>query len=65
MPVYASPGVKLESDMVAPRHVLALAKSSTCQILNGFKDAERQSNSRTVYIDPLLRKSYKTLAPLP
>lgn len=65
VPVYASPGVRFEADTVAPRHALAIPRSSKCEILAAFRNAENSSGGKGVFIDPMLRKSYKELPPLP
>ena len=65
VPVYASPGICFLSDTVAPRHQLALAHGQPCEILMIFKAAERDSGGNGAYMDPMLRKSYKELPPLP
>lgn len=67
VPVYASPGLQMThlSDLEGPKHKLALASTDNCDIIAAFRNAERQAGQSGVYIDPMLRKSYKGLAPLP
>ena len=52
-------------DLEKGNHRLALPKGSLCEILTAFKVADRQSGNTGVFIDPIMCKSYKGLAPLP
>ena len=52
-------------DLEKVNHPLALLRNSQCEILSAFMMVERQSGRCGVYIDTMLCKSYKGLAPLP
>lgn len=51
-------------DTLAPNHKLALNGSEECEILAASKNAEQEAGGGSVFINPLLCKSYRDLAPL-
>ena len=64
-PSYIPSNCKTVYDLEKGNHQLALPKNSQCEILTAFNNADCESGSTGVFIDPIMHKSYKGLAPLP
>ena len=64
-PSYIPSNCKMVYDLEKGNHQPALPKNSQCEILTAFNNVDRESGSTGVFINPIMRKSYKGLAPLP
>ena len=63
-PSYIPSNPKTVYDLEKGNHQLALPKNSQCEILTAFNNADRESGSSGVFINPIMHKLYKGLTPL-
>ena len=64
-PSYIPSNPKMVYDLEKRNHQLALPKNRQCEILTTFNNADCESGSTGVFIDPIMCKLYKGLTPLP